>query len=374
MSLSANPASATAIGPEAWFDAFCYAYRPYKGGAWCYEDGCIYRGLLLLFEASGDQRWLGHLTRLAGAQVGPEGELAQYDPDEFNIDNILAGRVLLPLARLTGEARYRKAADRLLDQLTRHPRITSGNYWHKKRYPHQVWLDGLYMALPFQVEYALATGNAGLVEDALRQFSRALALTEAGGGLYRHGYDESGQQRWADPETGRSTAVWARAMGWLAMALVDLLALLPEDTTTQTLRARLATMLTAIITHQQPSGLWLQVMDVPQLPGNYEESSASAMFAYALQCAGRLGLVEPALADQAAKAGRRALDALTSTRLITTEGETHFTGICLVAGLGALSGPYRDGSPGYYLTEPVVEDDAKGVGPLMMAWAEGQQV
>jgi unsaturated rhamnogalacturonyl hydrolase len=367
-----SSAQNTALGPEAYFDAFCTRYQPYKGGAWCYEDGCIYRGLLLLHEATGEARWQDHLIRLCSAQVSEGGDLAGYDPDEFNIDNILAGRVLLPLAEMTGQERYRLAAGRLASQLDRHPRLASGNYWHKKRYPHQVWLDGLYMALPFQVEYALANDQPQRIADVLQQLSRALALTDRGGGLYCHGYDESGQQRWANPETGKSAAVWARAMGWLAMGLVDVLGLLPQDASTRALRRRLQDMLAAILNHQCPSGLWRQVLDMPQLPGNYEESSASAMFAYALQRAGRFGLVEPALADQATRAGRRALAALTTTRLITTEAETHFSGICLVAGLGALSGPYRDGSPGYYLTEPVVEDDAKGVGPLMMAWAEGR--
>jgi unsaturated rhamnogalacturonyl hydrolase len=325
---------------------------------------------VLLSEATGDPRWKAHLHRLADAQIGADGQLAGYDPKEFNIDNVLSGRILLPLARETADPRYWAAAERLIGQLDSHPRVRAGNYWHKLRYPDQVWLDGLYMALPFQIEYGLAAGEAARISDALSQFSTALALTETTGDLHVHGYDESRAQRWADPVTGRSPAVWARAMGWLAMALVDALVLLPEDAATRPLRARTRTILSALARRQAPSGLWPQVLDADALEGNYEESSASAMFSYALLRAGRLGLGEGEEAAQWRAAGLRALDALTSTRLAEVDGTLRMTGICHVAGLGALSGPYRDGTPGYYLTEPIVSDDAKGVGPLMMAYAE----
>lgn len=359
----------------AYFDRFASSYAPYKGGAWCYEDGCVYRGLALLAEATGDPRWFAHLRRLADAQIGADGALAGYDPDEFNIDNILAGRVLFPLAEATGDPRYLAAADRLAGQLDRHPRIAAGNYWHKKRYPRQVWLDGLYMALPFQIEYARAREQPARVCDALAQFATALALTETTGGMHVHGYDAARAQAWADPVTGRSPAVWARAMGWLAMALTDALALLPDDAATKPLRARTRTILLGLADRQSASGLWPQVLDAPDLSGNYEESSASAMFTYAFLRAARFGLVGGAEADRLRGAGLGALDALARTRIEPDgDGAPRLTGICHVAGLGALSGPYRDGTPAYYLTEKIVADDAKGVGPLMMAAAEAERI
>lgn len=357
------------MDPTAYFDQFTQRYTPYKGGSWCYEDGCIYRGLRLLFEATGERRWSEHLHRLVDRQVGSDGTLLGYDPAEYNIDHILAGRVLFPLAAETGDLRYRTAADQLAGQLETHPRILAGNYWHKQRYPNQVWLDGLYMGLPFQIEYALATDNPALIADALQQFATALALTATAKGLYVHGYDDSRKQSWADPITGRSPAVWARAVGWLAMALVDALALLPNDRATAALRLRTSLLLDELMARQTPSGLWMQVLDEPDLAGNYEESSASAMFAYALLRYARLGLSQ---ADRAIVAGRRALNALISGRLVAdSEGITRLTTIVGVAGLGGFEGNYRDGSPGYYLSEQVVADDAKGVGPLMMAFAEG---
>ncbi|KSV67562.1 glycoside hydrolase family 88/105 protein [Sinorhizobium sp. GL2] len=359
------------MNPTDYFDQFAHRYSPYKGGSWCYEDGCLYRGLQLLFQATGEKRWMNHLHRLADRQIGPDGSLLGYDPTEYNIDHILAGRSLFALARDTGDARYLAAAEHLAGQLESHPRIPQGNYWHKKRYPHQVWLDGLYMGLPFQIEYALATDRPALVTDALRQFSTALSLTATPAGLYVHGYDDSRKQLWSDPETGKSPAVWARAVGWLAMALVDALALLPDDEISGPHRLRARQLLGELMARQTSSGLWMQVLDAPNLEGNYEESSASAMFAYALIRAARLGLVEPDRASETIAAGRRALDALLSMRLIAdAQGITRLTTIVGVAGLGGFEGTYRDGTPGYYLAERLVSDDPKGVGPLMMAFAE----
>lgn len=359
------------MNPFAYFDQFAHRYRAYKGGPWCYEDGCIYRGLLLLHQATGDARWRDHLHRLADAQIATDGKLTGYDPQEYNIDNILAGRVLFPMAEETGDPRYLAAAGSLAGQLESHPRVRSGNYWHKKRYPHQVWLDGLYMGLPFQIEYGLVTQRPGLVTDALQQMSAALALTATSGGLYVHGYDDSREQKWADPATGKSPAVWARAIGWLAMALIDALTLLPRDEATHSLGLRTCLLLEEIVKRQRPSGLWEQVLDEPQLVGNYEESSASAMFAYALLRAARLGIVSSEQKARTDQAGQHALQALLNTRLILeSDGVTRLTGIVHVAGLGGFDGNYRDGTPAYYLTEPVVSDDAKGVGPLMMAYAE----
>jgi polygalacturonase/rhamnogalacturonyl hydrolase YesR len=354
----------------AYLDAFAARYQPYKGGAWCYEDGCIYRGLALLHETTGDRRWLDHLKRLADAQVSPEGALKGYEITEFNIDNILSGRALIALHARTGDPRYLTAASLLGRQLDAHPRTRSGVYWHKSVYPAQVWLDGLYMGLPFQVELGQALREPERVTDALRQFETALRLTwREKTGLYVHGVDEGRLQAWADPVTGQSPAHWARALGWLAMAMVDVLELVGPEASPE-LTARTCSLLERLVALRRPSGLWLQVVDQPDLPGNYEESSASAMFAYALLKAARLGLA-PA---SAGAAGAAALDALARTALRPVPGGgLEFGGIVHVAGLGGFGSVYRDGTPAYYLTEPVVADDAKGVGPLMMASAENHR-
>jgi len=350
----------------SYFDDYARDYEPYKAGAWCYEDGCLYRGLITLHEATGDKRWLNHLIRLVDAQVDADGGLADYRITEFNIDNILPGRALLYLHRLTGDQRYLDGAKQLGRQLTHHPRIGSGPYWHKLRYPHQVWLDGLYMAMPFKIELGLALADPALVNDAVAQFKTALDLTHnAASGLYRHGYDESRLQDWADPETGLSPAHWARSIGWLAMAFVDVIEHLPDGASRRDLSRLLAALnerLTALVTMDHR---WLQVIDAPEADGNYPESSATAMFAYALQKSERLGI------DRHAALGRSALRALTDLEVRAVEGgPRQLQNICCVAGLGPFQGLYRDGSIAYYLTEAIRPDDIKGVGPLMMAEAE----
>lgn len=345
----------------AYADAYASDYAFYKGGAWCYEDGCLYRGLVLLHQSTGEARWLDHLLRLTGPQVAEDGALAGYDPQEFNIDNILAGRCLFHLHRETRDARYLAAAARLAGQLAAHPRTASGNYWHKGIYPDQVWLDGLYMGLPFQIEWGLHSGNPALVEDAARQMLGALDLTRMRSGLYAHGFDSARRQSWADPVTGQSPALWSRALGWLAMALADGCDLLGAGAP-PALKAALADLLARMAPLATANRLWLQVPDMPDLPGNYEESSASAMFAYAGMVAARLGISD--------KVGPATLDALEGRlQFDPAAGRDRLPGICAVAGLGG-NGQRRDGTPAYYVSEPVVSDDPKGVGPLLMAAAE----
>lgn len=353
--------------PLEFFDNYAANYRPYKKRAWCYEDGLLYLGLVRLHEATGEQRFLDHLVRLTGEQISGDGSLTGYTLTDFNIDNIMAGRCLFYLEKAVGDAKYSRAADLLSEQLSQHPRTHGGNYWHKKVYPHQVWLDGLYMALPFQIEYGLSRKRPELISDAVFQLSRAMDITALPGALYVHGCDEEREQKWADPVTGQSASCWGRALGWLAMALVDTAALIGLRAFDEAgLTARTTALFNRLLDLQQGDGLWLQVIDRPDLKGNYSESSASAMFAYSFLRAAR-----SALWPAGAEAGQEALQALYKKALRqNAKGETHFEGICHVAGLGGFSGTYRDGSPEYYLTEPIVADDPKGVGPLMKAEAE----
>lgn len=355
------------MNPLEFFDRYAERYRPYKGGSWCYEDGLVYRGLAMLHKSTGEQRFLDHLLRLSSAQIADDGTLSGYDPAEYNIDNIMPGRCLFYLADVTGDSRYMAAAGRLIGQLETHPRTTAGNYWHKRIYPDQVWLDGLYMGLPFQIEYGRKTGREELVQDALQQLKTALELTGRGDGLYVHGYDESRAQAWADKNTGRSPACWGRALGWLAMALADTAVLAgAEAFEAAGLRDRSLSLFERLWGLRTADGLWLQVIDQPGLEGNYPESSASAMFAYAFLKAGACGLW-----TKGSEAGQDTLGAVLGSALRPgSDGVVALQDICHVAGLGGFSGTYRDGSPEYYMTEAIVADDAKGVGPLMMAVAE----
>ncbi|MGB0661928.1 MAG: glycoside hydrolase family 88/105 protein [Mangrovicoccus sp.] len=345
----------------AYFQDYLSGYSPYKGGRWCYEDGCIYRGLELLHKASGDAVWLDQLLPRLEAQLLPGAQLSGYELSEYNIDNVLSGRSLLYLYEVTGEARYLETAGLLAQQLATHPRTRSGVYWHKLRYPWQVWLDGLYMGLPFQIGYGQQIGDTALIEDALTQLGTALQmLTVEQTGLYAHAVDEARQQPWANKTSGHNPDHWARALGWLAMALVDIAELVGPQRFAP-LKAQASAYLARLVELRQPDGLWLQVIDQPDLPGNYQESSASAMFTYALLRGAELGLNSP----------QPGLHDLLAAQFLRPKagGGYEMAEICEVAGLGNHEGRFRDGSAAYYLSEARVADDAKGVGPLMMAHA-----
>ena len=345
-----------------YFDAYARDHQYYKGGSWCYEDGLVYRGLEAMHQATGEDRWLNHLKRLVDGQLTDASLPVGYDPSEYNIDHILSGRALVYLHEQTGDPKYMTAADYLALQLKHHPRTMSGVYWHKLRYPWQIWLDGLYMGPTFQVKYAKAIGDQAMVQDSLTQIATALTATrDEKTGLYAHAYDEVRMQPWADKETGHSPAFWARAIGWVAMALVDVAEMVTEQEFAP-LRQDTITLLETIYDLRQPGGLWLQVIDRPDLEGNYQESSASAMFVYALVKASRLGIM-PAK-----------YDGLIDTLLEQTvrkrsDGQLEMYDMCWVAGLGPFEGRYRDGSAEYYISERICTDDPKGVSPLMTAFA-----
>lgn len=343
-----------------YFEDYVKRYAPYKGGRWCYEDGLIYRGLEFLHVETGEARWLDHLKRMVDLQVDSNGQLLGYDLSEYNIDNTQSGCALLYLHSQTNDSRYMTAADLLAAQFATHPRTRSGVFWHKLRYPWQIWLDGLYMGHPFPIAHAQCHNEQATVADSLRQFDVALdVLLDPEKGLHKHAYDEARKQPWADKETGHSAAFWARAIGWLAMALVDVAALVGDDFAP--LRARTITLLNTIAALRVKDGLWLQVIDRPDLAGNYQETSASAMFAYAFERGARLGLVE--------RQTDLTADLIAQSLTQTTDGRFEMVKICEVAGLGWYEDRFRDGSAEYYVSEALASDDPKGVGPLMMAAA-----
>ena len=337
-------------------------WRPYKPG-WVYEDGIIFKGALDLWRATGDGAFLDFVTERVAPRVAANGTIEGYDGSEFNIDNICAGKVLFTLLENTGEARFQRAIESQSAQLAAHPRTTSGNYWHKQIYPNQVWLDGLYMGQPFQLAYAALAQRRDLADDTVRQFAHVRrVLRDPKTGLYYHGWDESRKERWANPETGCSPCFWGRAMGWYVMALADCLdfsGILGSDGT-KTLADQLTQTTEALLRVRSASGLWYQVLDRGNEGGNYPEASASLMIAYALMKGQRLGVLP-------ASTGELGLQSLKAVVLEFLSPQ-RLDGICGVAGLG--NQPYRDGSFAYYLSEPIVANDPKGVSALLMAVSE----
>jgi len=342
-----------------FIEGYLRTWTPYKAG-WNYEDGMTWLGALDLHAATKDPALLDFVIAEAAARITPDGRMTTFDSAEYNIDNIHGGRILPLLFKLTGDRRYRTAMDRQFGQLLTHPRTGSGNYWHKQIYPRQVWLDGLYMAQPFQTEYASLTGQPDLFADTVRQFLAVEAnLKDVKTGLYYHGWDESRAERWSDPITGRSACFWARAMGWWVMALVDVHEAAEGLDGRDEIARLLRQSLDALLAVRSADGLWYQVLDQGKREGNYEEASASLMIAYALMKAARLGVCDTA------GAGKDALATLCA-RFVTPVA---LNGVCGVAGLG--NTPYRDGTYAYYLSEKITPNDPKGVGALMMALSEG---
>ena len=353
--------------------AFIEQYKArYRGNpdCWNYEDGCVLMGLIDLYRAQGDpadRQWV--LDYLAG-RVEADGAIPTLRADSFNLDAINCGKALFFALDETGDQRYRKAADLLHERLREHPRCATGNYWHKDIYPEQVWLDGLYMAQPFRAEYDRRWQRGLEAADIARQFRAARALMyDQDKRLYYHACDTARVQPWADPETGRSPSFWLRAEGWYLMALVDCVDAMAEQLYEHR-RALMDLFLEAvrgILPYADPeTGLFYQLIDRPELPGNYLETSGSAMVAYAVLKGVRLGLLDP---ERYLAPGLKAFRGIVEHKLAAgADGQWHLNDICLVAGLGP--GDERNGSAAYYLGEKTGPDDPKGAGPLMMAYAE----
>jgi len=302
--------------------------------------------------------------------VNADGAIATYRLDEHNIDHINPGKVLFALYRETGDQRYRRAIELLRDQLRAQPRVAARGFWHKGIYPHQMWLDGIYMGSPFLAEYAATFGDGGEYDDVVRQITLIYDRTrDERSGLLAHGWDESRTQGWADAE-GRSRSFWARGIGWYAMACVDVLDLLPEGPGRAAVVRILNDTLDAVVRVQDPrSGVWWQVLDQPMRSGNYLESSASCMFVYALAKGARQGH----LAAEHAQVASRAYDGIVREFVrVTPTGTVEIERICRGAGLGVGPNgqPDRDGSFEYYVREPIVTNDPKGVGAFLLASLE----
>jgi unsaturated rhamnogalacturonyl hydrolase len=335
---------------------------------WHYANGLIHKAIEQVWLTTSDPQYFNYIKRDVDAFVGAEGGIKTYSVAEYNLDQINPGRILFPLYRTTGDERYKKAAYLLREQLRGQPRTREGEFWHKKIYPHQMWLDGIYMASPFYAEFGRTFGEPAAFDDVAQQIILIASHTrDPQTGLLYHAWDESRQQRWANPETGCSPHFWGRAMGWYAMAIVDVLDYLPQDhARRQDILAIFERSVAALVQVQdRASGLWYQVLDQGQRAGNYLEASASCMFVYAMAKAVRQGILDRAYLDAARRGYQDILDTLIR---IDASGLVNLEQICGTAGLGGT--PYRDGSYEYYIGEAIVTNDYKGVGPFILAGLE----
>ncbi len=335
---------------------------------WAYDKNVLLAGFAELWQNSADPQYFRYIQRSIDRLITPDGHIPSYKADELSLDEVALGRELLLLYGRTRKPQYYKAAALIRHQLDVQPRTPSKGFWHKQRYPNQMWLDGLYMAEPFYAEYATMFQQPEAFDDIAHQFVLIEQHTrDPKTGLLYHAWDESHQQAWANKQTGTSPNFWGRAIGWYAMALVDTLPYFPENHPGRAQLLAILNRLAPAIVRVQDSetGLWWQVLDRPKAEGNYLESSASCMFTYALAKGVRLGYLDAKYQQNASRAYAGILKRFVKQEV---DGKLSLTDTVYGAGLGGT--PYRDGSYDYYVHEKVGPNDAKGVGAFLLASAE----
>lgn len=333
---------------------------------WDYSAATELLGMLRVAETYADNDLADYVRQWADTMVLENGDIVGYDQEKYNLDLICPGKLLLKLYNRTGSQKYFTAAGHLMEQYRNQPRTADGGLWHKKIYPHQMWLDGLYMGAPFIAEYGQLT-NENVAADVVNQFLIVASHTyDDSTHLYRHAWDESRQMFWCDTVTGRSQHAWGRANGWFMMGMVDALEFIPEGTQGRdSLLSILGNLAQSVLDYRDPkSGMWYQVLDSPQREGNYVESTCSAMFLYSFLKGSRLGYIPSEFHDIA----EEAFDQYVHTFINNKGGLLSITRCCAVAGLGGKDN--RDGSFDYYVHEPIRDNDPKAVGPFLMACCE----
>lgn len=352
--------------PEAWMLDF------FKTPKWSYPNGLVLKGAEEVYKKTGKKEYFDYIKGYAEQMVNTDGTIKTYNIKNYNIDMLNSGNVLLYLYSVDKQEKYLKALQLLRSQLNDHPRTSEGGFWHKKIYPNQMWLDGLYMGEPFYAHYTQMFDKGetatNAYDDIVNQFDLIEKhLKDPKTGLLYHGWDESKQQAWADKQTGLSPNFWGRAMGWYGMAIVDVLDFLPQN---HQGRARLISYLNSysealVKVQDSKTGLWYQVLDKGGEKGNYLEASASSMFVYTFAKGARKGYLPTAYKTIAKKGYDGIIKNLIS---VEKDGTVNLNQNCAVAGLGGT--PYRSGTYDYYVNEEIRSNDPKGTGPFILASLE----
>ena len=333
---------------------------------WAYDVALL--GMAIDRLGNIDKNYSKYMEDWVNYFVQPDGSVIDYRIEEYNLDRIFPGRNVMTLYIRTNETRYKLALDNFILQLRSHPKTNSGGYWHKKIYPWQMWLDGIFMGSTYMVQYAKEFNAPEWFDVATSQTKMIYDKTlDPGSGLLMHAWDESRQQKWCDPETGKSHYPWSRATGWYIMAIIDILEYLPDDHPD---REALITILRktceALLKVQDPkTGLWFQVLNQGGREGNYIEGSGSAMFTYVFARGTHKGYLDSKYLGIAGKAFDDIIE-----ELITTDEKGLLTMHNICGGCGLGGNPYRDGSYEYYINEKRVDNDTKGVAPFILAAIE----
>jgi len=335
---------------------------------WDYCHGVELQAFLNAYDCYGHDKYFNYVKEYCDTMLTTDGHIVSYKPSELSLDRINTGKIFFRMYERTKDEKYRKAMDMLRSQLTCQPRTSEGGFWHKLVYPNQMWLDGIYMASPFYAEYTFRNNRPEDYQDVLNQFLVIARHTyDPANGLYRHAWDESKSQKWANIVTGQSAHVWGRAMGWYAMALVDALPFIPKHEAGREKVLDILSNVAAQIkrTQDAKSGVWYQVLDESGKEGNYLEATVSTMFVYTLYKAVRLGYINRSYLDVAEKGYQGILKTFIT---VDVNGLVSINQCCAVAGLGG--NPYRSGDYDYYIHEKIRSNDAKAVGPFINASLE----
>ena len=347
--------------PKAW------QIDNHEAPKWDYKIGMILTGFEKLYAKNKDRKYYTYIKEYADSLIDDNGLIQNFNPQDHNIDFINAGKILFVLNDNENSSKYLKAIMSLRKQFIDYPRTASGGFWHKKIYPNQMWLDGLYMGEPFYARYTSIFENGDKLNDVAHQFELLHDHSlDAKTGLYFHAWDESKQMAWADKISGTAPHVWLRALGWYAMALVDVLDYFPKDHPKhKVLKAYLNELITSVVKYQDHSGLWFQVPDLATNEGNYLEASGSSMLIYSIA----KGVNKGYLPLNFKKNATLGFDGLINKLIkVDSNGEIHITQVCASAGLGG--NPYRDGSFNYYISEKIKVDNSHGLGAFLLAAIE----
>lgn len=341
-----------------------------KKPAWNYIDGCMMVSLLELYKTTKEEKYLTFVKNFVDYYVHEDGTILGYDKEKYSTDDVSETRVLFDLYAYTKEEKYVKAIELVHEQILTHPRTKEGNFWHKKIYPNQVWLDGLYMMQPFYTRYETQMNKMQNYSDIVKQFKNVYnIMRDPKTGLYYHGYDSAKTMFWSNPKTGLSQNFWLRSLGWFTVAMIDVYEYMDEQMFDErhTIMEMFKETIDSILKFQDPkSKMFYQVPNFPDREGNYLETSGSSMVAYAILKGVRLKALPP----RYQQIGLEIFEGICNTYLTVKNEDLNLGGICLVAGLGPENNLRRDGTYEYYMSEPIVENDAKGVGPFIMAYTE----
>lgn len=344
-----------------------------KPARWNYIDGCMMTSLIELYKLTGEKKYIDFVKKFTDYYVSDDGSIRGYEPENYSTDDVCESKILFDLDEIFGDSKYKKAIDLTFEQVKNQPRTKEGNFWHKKIYPNQVWLDGFYMIQPFYTRYQTKYGGKNYF-DIISQYKNARKyIFDEKAKLYHHGWDSTHTMFWADPNTGCSKEYWLRALGWFMVSLIDVYDYMSEEMYDEyhTIKELFKEIVDNVLIYQdKESKMFYQVVDQGARKGNYLETSGSSMIAYAILKGVRLEALPP----RYQKIGMEIFEGIANKYLTDNNGDLNLGGICLVAGLGPDKDRRRDGTFEYYISEPIVENDAKGVGPFIMAYTEMKRI